>query len=400
MVATSTERTDSELLADVASLIAKVAPTANASLEASSAALVAAGKTTEALKQVIAASAALFAPENKDIEAPFNSLLFLATKQKSEDAAELVKALLAAVATDVSDKRSLERLRVLSVVFNTLDANSLNRFETFKALVSFAGATGHLQAVDLDFDTLADWIGQWGLTGTQTRALYRLIYDVLTQNKKSILAHKFHERLLHTYDTADAETLATVKESAEKCIKEAIAAPQIFQLDSLLQLAAVKQLEGSDIHNLLLIFVRDNFQAYEQFYNSHTAFVQSAGLSHEQNLVKMRILTLVTLASTSSEVEFSRIAETLSVPQEEVEAWVIEAITAKLIEAKIDQLNGKIVIGRATHRIFGKPQWQQLHDRLSSWQNNLNDILVVIKNAKSQAQQHGTAPVAVPASAQ
>lgn len=36
--------------------------------------------------------------------------------------------------------------------------------------------------------------------------------------------------------------------------------------------------------------------------------------------------------------------------------------------------------------MFGKPQWQQLSDRLNGWNGSLNEILTVIRAAKAQAQ--------------
>lgn len=342
-----------------------------------------------ALKLVIEASNALFTvSENREIESPFRSIIHISSNQKPEIEKELGKLLLTTLSSNHTDGRALERLRIISIIFNNLEATSPRRFDTFKVLIQFAGKTGQISVVDLDFEKLASWISQWGLTATQTRELYRLIYEVLLECKKSLAAHRFLEKLLLTFDNADAQTLATVKEDAKKCIIEAVASPFIFQLDSLLQLAAVKQLEGTDVHKLLLVFVKENLEAYEQFYASNSKIIESFGLSHETNLFKMRLLTLATLATeaSSSEVDFSNIATTLKVPQAEVENWVIEAISAKLIEAKIDQTQKKIIIGRATHRVFGKPQWQQLSDRLNGWNGSLNEILTVIRAAKAQAQ--------------
>lgn len=52
-------------------------------------------------------------------------------------------------------------------------------------------------------------------------------------------------------------------------------------------------------------------------------------------------------------------AETLRVEgDEEVEEWVLRAIQAGLMEAKMDQMQRVVVIRRCTNRVFGPDQWK------------------------------------------
>jgi translation initiation factor 3 subunit M len=66
---------------------------------------------------------------------------------------------------------------------------------------------------------------------------------------------------------------------------------------------------------------------------------------NEENCVrKLRLLSLASLASETNEIPYSSIASTLQIKEEEIESWVILAVSAKLIEAKLDQLRRVAVV--------------------------------------------------------
>lgn len=54
----------------------------------------------------------------------------------------------------------------------------------------------------------------------------------------------------------------------------------------------------------------------------------------------MRLLTLVDLGMTETrQIPYSMIKDALKIDDIEVESWVVEAISAKLLVCKIDQMN-------------------------------------------------------------
>ncbi len=64
---------------------------------------------------------------------------------------------------------------------------------------------------------------------------------------------------------------------------------------------------------------------------------------------------------------------------------MVATMGAKLIDAKMDQLAGTVMITRCTHRVFGPAQWAALQRKLGDWQTNLRAILATM--AQAQAQQ-------------
>ncbi|KAK9075903.1 hypothetical protein SSX86_004233 [Deinandra increscens subsp. villosa] len=55
------------------------------------------------------------------------------------------------------------------------------------------------------------------------------------------------------------------------------------------------------------------------------------------------------------------------IEDEQVEPWVVKAITAKLVDCKIDQMNKVIRMSHCTERVFGLLQWQALREKLATW---------------------------------
>lgn len=46
-------------------------------------------------------------------------------------------------------------------------------------------------------------------------------------------------------------------------------------------------------------------------------------------------------------------------------------LKTKLVRARMDQKSRKVHISSTMHRTFGRQQWQQLHELLCAWKNNL-----------------------------
>jgi translation initiation factor 3 subunit M len=92
----------------------------------------------------------------------------------------------------------------------------------------------------------------------------------------------------------------------------------------------------------------------------------------------------------------------LQIKADEVESWVVAAIGAELIDAKMDQLRRIVIIrsarvpsssrpsshltfSRATQRVFTDQQWKQLATSLNTWRDNLSHILKVIQTTTTAA---------------
>jgi len=287
-------------------------------------------------------------------------------------------------------------LQSLWRLFNNLDASSPLRYHVYYHLVKVAKKCGQVQEVFTGLDELKLQFVQCPPSREQMQKLYRLLHEELKDTHCEI-ASKVMIELLGTYTDENA---SHARDDAMKCIVTALADPNTFLMDPLLSLKPVRFLEGELIHDLLLIFVTDNFQKYMLFYEKHKVFITSLGLNHEQNMKKMRLLSFMQLAEGNSEMSFTLLKDELQIKEDEVESFIIEVLKTKLVRARIDQRERKVHISSTMHRTFGRAQWQQLHDMLFTWRDNLTLVQKNISNiAISQAENKNQAPISITTSA-
>jgi len=219
-----------------------------------------------------------------------------------------------------------------------------------------------------DLEVVKKYLATWNSTIEETQALYRLLFDALSQSGNSTDSLKVITELLSTY-TKDTATKS--RDDAHKCIVYCINDPNIFVFDNLLLMEPIKYLEGELVHNLFTIFVSGKLNQYMEFYEAHKTIISQSGMNHEKNINKMRILTLMTLAENSKELPFELLQEQLQIQTDEIESFVIDAIRTKCIRCKIDHLAKLVTILSVSYRTFTKHHWQVLKERMEKWKENL-----------------------------
>jgi len=338
------------------------------------------------LEEIVSVLDVCLNDENEgDVESVLNSIVSLLIQvPQTGDARcpKLIAAFCDKLVKCTANKLVAVNLRVLQNLFEGLGDHKEFRYIVYHSLIVIAGKTNQMHIVPTDLDKIKTWFT--GISIDKYQDLFRLLHDVLLQTKNSELASKVMIELLGTYTEENA---SQARSDAQKCIVSSLADPATFLLDNLLPLKPVKSLEGQPIHNLLNIFVADKLAAYIAFYKSNQAFVDSLGLQHEQNLKKMRLLTFMQLAESKKEISFDEVKTDLQLTDDEVEPFIIDVLKTKLVRAKIDQLNQKILVSSTMHRTFGRQQWQQLKDTLSLWQMNLTKVQLTISGAlRTQTQ--------------
>ena len=108
-------------------------------------------------------------------------------------------------------------------------------------------------------------------------------------------------------------------------------------------------------------------------------------LSHEDCVAKMRLMSLAALGAdtASGSVPYALIRDTLQVPAEDVERWVVKAISAKVLEAKMDQVREVVLITRCLHRVFSTQQWVDLRAKLRAWRDNVTGVASTVATTRT-----------------
>jgi len=299
-----------------------------------------------------------------DIEGVLNAIVSMLVLIPVERAENLILAFSEKLTKAPGHKLSCITLRVLWLLFQSLDNKSPMRYHVYYHLVQIASKVDQVRAVFKDVDSLKQQFTQCPPSNEQMQKLLRLLHEVLLSSKQSELAAKVMVELLGTYTSENA---SQAREDAQRCIIAALADPGTFLLDPLLALKPVRFLEGELVHDLLTVFVSEKLANYITFYQNHKEFVHNLGLNHEQNLKKMRLLTFMQLAEASTEMSFDLIQRELQLEPDQVEPFIIDVLKTKLVRARLDQANRKVHISSTMHRTFGRPQWQQLRDRVRAY---------------------------------
>lgn len=316
-----------------------------------------------------------------ETESVFNSIVSLLVTVPAEKSENLVVSFCEKLAKAPNNKLALVSLRVLSNLFQGLDDCSTLRFNVYYYMVKVAGVTGSVLAVFTDVDKMKRWMKQCDVSTDKLQRILRLLHEILLAGKQSELASKVMVELLSTYTEDNA---SQARDEAHRCIVASLGDPNIFLLDHLLTLKPVKFLEGELIHDLLTIFVSEKLSAYIKFYNANKEFVDSLGLRHNQSMQKMMLLTFMQIAETRKEIPYEVLQQELQIGADGVEMFVIDALRTKMIMAKVDQLNRRVVVSTTIHRTFGKPQWQLLREVLVQWKAGVARVDENMENVLGQ----------------
>uniref|UniRef100_UPI00358E5F2D eukaryotic translation initiation factor 3 subunit M n=1 Tax=Myxine glutinosa TaxID=7769 RepID=UPI00358E5F2D len=329
------------------------------------------GGLVQDLAAIIEAVDVVWKGDEKDVESVMNSVISLLLILDPEKQEELVQSLSEKLSKTKEAAHACLRLQLLSNLFHGIEGNMVVRYTVYWSLIHVASSCGAIQQIPTDLEQVRKWMSEWKLTMEQKQQLLRLLYESLVDLKKSDKASKVMVELLGSYTEENA---SQARDDAHRCIVRALRDPNTFLFDHLVALKPVRFLEGELIHDLLTIFVSGRLSSYMKFYSANKDFVESLGLSHEQNVSKLRLLTFMGMAVEATEIAFGTIQEELQIEEEEVEAFVIDAVRTKMVHCKIDQLQRKVIVTCSTHRTFGRQQWQQLYDCLGSWNQNLTQI--------------------------
>ncbi|EEF28842.1 eukaryotic translation initiation factor 3 subunit M [Ricinus communis] len=332
----------------------------------------------------------------KDLECIFTVICNLVTKPDSPDEAlEMAKLICGKIIQQPADKPAL-RLKILFNLYNLLESPYSRFYVYLKALdLALNGkVTEHMVP---SFKTIESFLKEWNLEVKDQRELFLSISNVLRESKSSGKdSFKFLTKYLATFAGEDAYAMGEAKEEAVRTIIEFVKSPDMFQCD-LLDMPAVGQLEKDGkyalVYQLLKIFLTQRLDAYLEFQTANSALLKSYDLVHEDCIAKMRLMSLLDLSlDESGRIPYTLIKDTLRINDDEVELWVVKAITAKLINCKMDQMNEVVIVSSCTERVFGQHQWQKLRSKLATWRDNVTNVINTIQANKvtedgSQAMQ-------------
>ncbi|KAG6526824.1 eukaryotic translation initiation factor 3 subunit M-like [Zingiber officinale] len=324
----------------------------------------------------------------KDLECIFTVICNLVTRANTPDEAlEMAQLISAKVVQQPTDRPAL-RLKILFNLYNLLE-NPYSKFFVYTKALDLAASGKVTENIIPSFKKIDSFLQEWNIGRLDMRQLFRSISNILKDNKSMAKdSFAFLTRYLATFSGSgeDASSMNEAKEEAVQAVVDFVRSPDIVQCD-LLDLPAVAQLEKdakySLVYQLLKIFVAQRLDAYLDFHATNATLLKNYGLVHEDCITKMRLMSLLDLSSNESgEIPYSLIRDTLQITDDEVEYWVVKAITSKHLSCKMDQMNQVVIVSRHTARVFGLSEWQNIHSKLGIWKRNIANVISTLQANK------------------
>lgn len=286
-------------------------------------------------------------------------------------------------------------LKALVNLYNQIPEKRTRRhYLVFREVLRYAARSGQMHRLEGFLSKSDSLIREtWKLSDQETRAFYLAVaksYQEGSDEKSDDGARAKREYYLRKYvDMFESVSTPLETDPAVTDIKDAAATLVISALQSelrtcqgssLLDLKAVDLLKSDDayatLYELLRIFVCEDLTAYEEFYKENEAYLtRTLGEKNDDAMREnMRLLSLCSLASKSNKIDYDTVASALRVPSNCVEEYVLKAIAAELIDAKMDQLHERVLIRSAVQRSFGAQQWKDTQAKLRHWKSQLNAV--------------------------
>merc|ERR1719221_1102451 len=297
--------------------------------------------------------------------------------------------------TAKGDQQPELRLRLLMMLYNTFGPELELKHRVFKYILDYANdASPNLfdQVVPY-LEYLDSWMADWDLymIDDDKRNLYHDIARYMRTLGKRVdsFLHlkKYHE--LFQGAGPDAIKDPKVYNSTVQLLADAASIPSVIQFDDILAYDTVKALAKSKdkaLAELCEIFLQGSVNDLRDFHKKNEALFKEHNLEIQDAVSKMRLLTLATLAQNRSEITLAEVAKKLEESEDNVERWVVRALSEGFIDGRIDQLNHKVLVKSAFQRKFEKEEWQFLDDKLMSWIGNLEDVIRFIGQQKQLTQ--------------
>lgn len=349
-------------------------------------------KKEDALKRIVESSAVLSTCPEREFIPSHNLLIHLV--RSSPEFPKYLPTILKNLSTPPPS--SLQNgpallISVLSTIFNILPVTSELRYPVYRAMVKIIAAHGMYDQLVPQLKCIDSWIADWRISAEDIRALCLEITEIAKEANDEEQFYTFLVKALQTFSDSESAS-PQCRDVAVRLVKAAINLPNRLDLEELSTFAAVSQLQHSDpeLFQLYEVFAGGQLEDYIDYNDEHEGWIEDNGIEHTTAYRKIRLLTLTSLAASCPDrsLPYINISRRLHVPSEEVEHWVIDVIRAGLVEGKLSQLNQTFLIHRASCRTFGRPEWEQIADRLDVWKHSLRGILEVIKNAKEQAKSY------------
>jgi len=339
----------------------------------------------------------------KEVESFFALVLSMLISFEDSDALDKSTERLCKLFGSSTEQQPELRLRLLMMLYNTFNNPSMpHRYRVFKHIVDYAAKAGLFDQILPYLEYLDSWMVDWeeaedALNLEDKRTLFWDLAKYMRALGKRVDAFLFLKRYAQLFQgEKEAElTKPKVLESTILLLKDALQLPSVIQFDDILTFDTVKACaKGKDkqLVELCKLFLSGDVTDLDAFHKKNEKLFKEHELDFKDAMSKMRLLTLATKVHGKSEISLAEVAKALEENQDNVERWVVRALSEGVIDGRIDQLNHKVLVKSAFQREFGKAEWSFLDSKLTQWTDNLENVIKFIGEQKEIREGATKAP--------
>ena len=276
--------------------------------------------------------------------------------------------------------RPERRLQALINLYNTA-VDHASKYYILMKTIEFSRLSGladiMLGVIRSNIDS---WITALQLSKEEARSLYMASAHALrscTRKPKTAAkeAYRLQLRALHTFDESSASEGVEV---AVAVVNQFVSSSELFTFDYLSN-PAIQALKNTkdhaDVFEMLTLNLTGTMAEFTSFMEKKgDATVAALGMTKEAAIAKMQLLALIGLIGNRTVVSFEEISESLRLTIDDVEDLIVKAIGKNLLDAKIDQLKGVVMVSRCASRKFDGVEWERLLKDIQGWRAALKDV--------------------------
>jgi hypothetical protein len=122
----------------------------------------------------------------------------------------------------------------------------------------------------------------------------------------------------------------------------------------------------------LSLFTQTDAKNFLTSLPTFSKLMKDEGLTQEEVVLKKSYVQICSLSTEKTNFKYEDLAQLLNIKTNEVEMWAIEAITKRIIDAKIDQKNQEIIIKSHQLREIKKQEWLQIQNKVRHWREKFD----------------------------
>ena len=220
---------------------------------------------------------------------------------------------------------------------------------------------------------------EWYLTKEERIDLYVKCAQALERENDSAGAFKVYFQAFKLINTLHAKEAKKMTTQAEQFVIAALKSPEVINFEEIMLLNAVKELKQSSqkIFNLVNAVTSAEIKAFTKELDSYKALLEQHKITRDMLLEKKRFITICSMdfeSSAGNVMTFKELANILNLDEDDIEEWAITAINNDIIDARINQLQGQIIIKTHKLRQLNKAEWEKVKANVTGWKQRFEGI--------------------------